>query len=276
MEAPTLVPNRRAAPARLGVPPPRGRLPAKQPDRMLLPRTDDSTPRETWGFHAPPTAAPPRPAPGALARRPRPRPAISCPLAEGGCVSAWLHWEGSKDLGHVLSQSRRLPQTPRKRPRAAAAAAGRFSRPAGSGSGAASWAGRSSAGRRVALPVPARRGGRTRVSASRPRAPPGLASAAAPEAGGPGLSAQQSAAGGGHTARPRAPKASATPGAAERICAVLSPPSRCRSGPRPRSSDWAPWRCPGARHPRGAHRLDPGGPAAAGRRPQVHGGLGAR
>lgn len=38
---------------------------------------------------------------------------------------------------------------------------------------------------------------------------------------------------------------------------------------------WAPWRCLGARCPRGAHRLDPGGPAA-GRRPQFHGWFGAR
>lgn len=38
---------------------------------------------------------------------------------------------------------------------------------------------------------------------------------------------------------------------------------------------WARWRCPGARRPRGAHRLDPGGPAA-GRRPQFHGWFRAR
>lgn len=44
-------------------------------------------------------------------------------------------------------------------------------------------------GSRAALPVPARPGGRTRVPASRPRAPPGLASAAAPRAGVPGCCA---------------------------------------------------------------------------------------
>lgn len=40
-------------------------------------------------------------------------------------------------------------------------------------------------------------------------------------------------------------------------------------------SGWARWRCPGARRPRGAHRLDPGGPAV-GRRPQFHGWFGAQ
>lgn len=96
--------------------------------------------------------------------------------------------KGQRTPGHVPSRGRQLPPPPRKRPRAAT---GRSSRPAGNGPGAGSRVGRSSAGRRVALPVPARRGGRTRVSASRPRAPPGLASAAAPEAGGPGLCAAE-------------------------------------------------------------------------------------
>lgn len=145
--------------------------------------------------------------------------------------------------------------------------------PAGNRSGAASWAGRSCAGRRVALPVPECRVGRTRVLASRPRAPPGLASAAAPEAGGPGLCAPE-------RLRRRAPH-----GRDPRERRPLRAPPRgsARSRPRPpgagrvraRSPDWAPWRYPGARHPRGAHRLNPGGPAA-GRSPQVHGGLGAR
>lgn len=128
-------------------------------------------------------------------------------------MSAWLPWERSKD-----SRQRPLPGPPASA--TAQKATARGDRPVESSSrkrprlGAGSRVGRSSAGRGVALPVPARRGGRTRVLASRPRAPPGLASAAAPEAGGPGLcAAQPSAAGGGQSARPRAPRASATPGA---------------------------------------------------------------
>ena len=55
------------------------------------------------------------------------------------------------------------------------------------------------------------------------------------------------------------------------------PPPRLPGADRLRCSvpGWARWRCPGARRPRGAHRLDPGGPAA-GRRPQFHGWFGAR
>lgn len=66
----------RAAPAGLSVPPPRVKLPAEQLSRNLLQRVNDSTLKETWGFRAPP---PPRPAPGTLARHPRPRRASSCP-----------------------------------------------------------------------------------------------------------------------------------------------------------------------------------------------------
>lgn len=181
--------------------------------------------------------------------------------------------KGQRTPGNVPSRGHRLPPPPRKRPRAAT---GRSSRPAGSGPGAGSRVGRSSASRGVALPVPARRGGRTRVLASRPRAPPGLASAAAPEAGGPGLCAAErrgrraertaaSPESVGHSGRPRRGPARSCP----------RPPGAGRVRALPSSPDWAPWRCPGVRHPRGAHRLDPGGPAA-GRRPQVHGGLGAR
>lgn len=57
---------------------------------------------------------------------------------------------------------------------------------------------------------------------------------------------------------------------------------RCAALPLPRVRrfrrlvrGWARWLCPRARRPRGAHRLDPGGPAA-GRRPQFHGWFGAR
>lgn len=190
-------------------------------------------------------------------------------------MSAWLPWERSK-----ASRQRPLPGPPASA--TAQKATARGDRPVESSSrkrprlGAGSRVGRSSARRGVALPVPARRGGRTRVLASRPRAPPGLASAAAPEAGGPGLCAAErrgrraertaaSPESVGHSGRPRRGSARSCP----------RPPGAGRVRALPRSPDWAPWRCPGVRHPRGAHRLDPGGPAA-GRRPQVHGGLGAR
>lgn len=159
-----------------------------------------------------------------------------------------------------------------KRPHAAAIDSFKGSQ-RGNRSGAASWVGRSCAGRRVALPVPECRVGRTRVLASRPRAPPGLASAAAPEASGPGLCAperRRRRAPHGREPRERRPsgcrredRRGPVPALPVPVGSALGPPG------------WAPWRCPGARHPRGAHRLNPGGPAA-GRRPQVHGGLGAR
>lgn len=129
--------------------------------------------------------------------------------------------------------------------------------------------------RRVALPVPARLGGRTRVQASRPRASPGLASAAAPDAGGPGFCPPL-----GLAARDDAGRRSL--GEQRGVGNAVGRGDR-QCGPAPRLPDagrlrcrvpgWAWWRCPGARRPRGANRLDPGGPAA-GR--QFHGWFGAR
>lgn len=256
-------------PARLGVPPPRGRLPAEQPGRRVLPRTDDSSPpQEKRGDSTP--------RPRALARRPRPRPAISCPLAgDRACV-------GVAPLGKVKGLPATFP------PRAASfrhrPESNRARRPAGrvvQQETAPAQAAGSGGARRPAgwLCQSQRAGAAAHVSQRHVRARPrGLRQLPLLKRVGRDC-AQPSAAGGGQSARPRAPRASATPGARGEDqrgpVPALPVPVGSALPPPPSSPDWAPWRCPGVRHPRGAHRLDPGGPAA-GRRPQVHGGLGAR
>lgn len=122
-EESTLLPNCRATPEAFArLPPDSGSRPrvssywAEQLGRELLQRVNDSTLKETWGFRAPP---PPSPAHGALARRPRPRRASSCP-------SGWSPVRaGLGPLGRVQKTGLRpLPGLPasttaEKRPRAA-------------------------------------------------------------------------------------------------------------------------------------------------------------
>lgn len=271
-----------AAPTRLGVPPPRGRLPAEQLVRKLLARSSDSTPSWPWVFRAPAPrpralALRPRPrrhAPAALALRPRPPPEQQLPSwPESGARGAQVPREGSgggfgKRPLPGLPHNRRESHPARGR-RASDSAARQETAPA-----LPAAAGRSRAGREVALPVPARRVGRPRVF--------GVTSARAPGAcvSGRSRSGWTRALCAPERRRRRAPHGR-EPG--ERRPLREPPRGSARSGPRPPgagrvragSPGWAPWRCPGAGHPRGAHRLNPGGPAA-GRRPQVHGGFGAR
>lgn len=129
---------------------------------------------------------------------------------------------------------------------------------------------------RVALPVPARQGGRTRVQASRPRAPPGLTSAAAPKAGCRG-SAQRWV-WGPRRRREEGPRGaegcSERPGRRRSSAQSSLQPAERRRSPLP-GFERSRWRFPGARRPGVVLRLDPGGPAV-GRLPQFHGWLGAQ
>lgn len=143
------------------------------------------------------------------------------------------------------------------------------------GPGAASRAGRGRA-RAQGGPClsPRWRRSAAHVSRRHVRARPRLASAAAPRAVGRGCArrllgrsrddaGRRRRAGLGTRASPSGRRGPAAP----RTCPAPNVSAR--------AADWAPWRGPGARRPRGAHRVDLGGPAA-GRRPRVHGWLGAR
>lgn len=229
--------------------------------RKLLPRINDSTPRETWGFRAPPPA-PPR---GALAFGPRPRPTSSCPSGRVRVSVA--------PAGRV----RGLRQRPLRRLPASAAAKKATSR---EGDRPILWLSRKPLWRCQLVRAELRGTPGGSASPSAPGRPHTCLSVTSARAPGACVSCR-SRSGWARTLRTRTPPEEGT--ALPRSPVSVDHSGRRREDRRApgagrvraRFPSWAPWRCPGAGHPRGAHRLDLGGPAA-GRRPQVHGGLGAR